>query len=116
MYAWPPHVLYDSYGPPYLILNRYHVVTLYLIWNRYCVVPPCTYGPPHVKCLHILYDSYGPPYLIWIRYRMVPPHVRSDGPPLPYMEQVSYDAPHMYDMIFSGQLRKRYTVCPNNVL
>ena len=32
------------------------------------------------------------------------------------MEQVSYGSPHMYDMIFSAQLRKRSTVCPNKYL
>ena len=89
-----PYMEWASYGPPYLIWNRYHMV------------------PPHVKCPHVLYDSYGPPYLIWNRYCMSPtctygpPHVLYDsyGPhtlygigilwsPLPYMEQVSYGPP-----------------------
>ena len=51
----PPHGQYDvndSYGPPYLIGNSYHMVRPYV-----CMVSP------HVKCLHVLYDSYGPPIL-----------------------------------------------------
>ena len=58
------HVLYDSYGPPYLIWNRYLPLpfmeqVLYGSPLNVCMVPP------HVKCLHVLYDSYGPhiPYM-----------------------------------------------------
>ena len=37
--------------------------------------------------------SYGPPTCMY-----GPPHVRLDGPPLPYMKQVSYGPPHVrYD-------------------
>ena len=54
------------------------------------MVPTCTYGPPHVKCLHVLYDSYGPPYLIWNRYQGPPKYIWF---PLPYMEHESYGPP-----------------------
>ena len=106
------HVLYDSYGPPYLIWDRYYMVpptcmcgsptciiwllwspyTLYgigilwppyLIWNRYCMVPTCMYGPPHVKCLHVLYDLWSP-HTLWNRYHIVPQHVLYDLWP-PYL-------------------------------
>ena len=70
----------------------------------------------HVMCLHVLYDYYGPPYLIWNRYHMVPQHVHMVPhmyfmtlmaphtlygigilwSPLPYMEQVLYDSPHVH--------------------
>ena len=40
----PPHVLYDSYVPPYLI------------WNRYHMAPHVSMVPPHVR-------SDGPPLL-----------------------------------------------------
>ena len=79
------HVLYDSYGPPYLIWNWYHMVPHMYdmifsgqhVLNMTLMVPIpymelVFYGPPHVKCLHVLYDSYGPPFLIWNRYHMVP--------------------------------------------
>ena len=79
--------------PPYLIWNRYHMVPhMWSVFMSYMthMVPHTLYGiailwspltlygtgivwPPHVKCLHILYDSY--------------------GPPVPYMEQVSYGPP-----------------------
>ena len=64
--------------------------------------------------MHYWYDSYGPPYLIWIGILCShltlyitgiiwspptctygPPHVWSDGPSLPYMEQLSYGLPHV---------------------
>ena len=68
--------------------------TPYLIWNRYLMVPKHVHMvPPHIW-------SDGSPYLIWNRYRMVPCHMYVWSPP------------HMYDMIFSGQLRK----CPLRVL
>ena len=65
------HVLYNSYGPPYLIWNRYHMVPHMYIWSPLPYMeqvsygpPTCTYGLPHVKCLHVLYDFYGPiPYM-----------------------------------------------------
>ena len=83
-----------SYGSP---------LTLYgtaIVWS-----PHVHMVSPNVKCLHVFYDSHGPPipymeyvsdgppYLIWNRYHMVPPH--------------------MYYMIFSGQLRKRSTARTN---
>ena len=36
-HMWHLHVLHDSYGPPYLIWNRYHMVN-----------PTYMHGPPHV--------------------------------------------------------------------
>ena len=79
--------------PSYFICNRYLMAPPYLIWNRYCMVSPhVCMVPQHVH--------------------MVPLHVQSDGTPLPYMEQVLHGphmyvcSAHMYDMIFSGQLRK----------
>ena len=67
----PPHVkclhfLYDSYGPPYLIWNRYLMVPLPDMEQVSYGLPTCMYGPPHVQ---------------------------SDGSPLPHMEQVSYGPP-----------------------
>ena len=62
------HVLYDSYGPPYLIWNRYHMVS-----------PTYRYGPP--KCTMTL---------------MVPHTLYGIGilwSPLPYMKQVLYGPP-----------------------
>ena len=208
----PSHVLYDSYGPPCLIWNRYLIVSSYLIWtgiiwsphmwsvfmsymtlmvphtlygvgiiwsptctiwlmvppyliwNMYLMVPPYLiwngyHSPPHVYMVPQMWsvfmsynDSYGPPYFIWNRYCMVPhwyvcPHIYMYRPHHMYMITVhcmnlvtvndSYGppyliwnkylmvpltlygigivwSPHMYDMIFSGQLRKRSTACPNN--
>ena len=92
MYVWPPphvcmvppHVQYDvidSYGPPYLIWNRYLMVPLtlygtYIVWSPTCNMvphmydlmvsltlygtcivwsPTCMYGPP--TCM------YGPPHV-----------------------------------------------------
>ena len=39
-------------------------------------------------------------------------------PPIPYMEcgNLGTGSPHMYDMIFSGQLHKRSTACPNQIV
>ena len=115
----PPHVLYDSYGPPYLIWNRYFMVCPYLIWNRYCLVPHMYIWYPHMWSVFMSYmPLMVPPFFIWNRYGMVPPyihmfppHVQYDvnhsyGPhtlygigiwwsPLPYMEQLSYDPPHV---------------------
>ena len=95
----------DSCGPPYLIWNWYLMVsppyieqvsygptTCIIWWSPLSYIehvsygpPTCTYSPPHVQ-------SDGPPYLIWNMYHMVPPHVCM--------------VPYMYNMIFSGQLRK----------
>ena len=63
------HVLYDSYGPPYLIWNGYHLV------------------PPHVHMVpdHMYNMTYDLPLLIWNRYRIVPP--------LSYMKQLWYGPP-----------------------
>ena len=70
------HVLYDSYGPPYLIWNRYHMVLPhvcitshicdmsktygppYLIWNRHLMVPLTLYGTGIIWCPHIWYDFF----------------------------------------------------------
>ena len=89
------HVLYDSYGPPYLIWNRYVMVPLTLygtcivrsphMWSIFVfymtpMVPHTLYGigviwcPPHV-CMVLLivwYDFFMSPYLTWSRYLMVP--------------------------------------------
>ena len=81
----PLHMSYMTYGPPYLIWNRYLMVPLTLYETVIVWSPLCTYGPPHVKYLHVLYDSYGPSHtlygigILWF--------------PLPYMEQVS-SCPH----------------------
>ena len=91
-----------SYGPLYLIWNRYHIVLthvhmvpqhvkcLHVLYDSYGSPIPymiqVLYGPPnmYVWSPHVLYDSYGPPYFIWNKYLMVP---------LPYMEQASYCPP-----------------------
>ena len=79
-----------------------------------------TYGPPipYMECGNLITvnDLWSPHtlYGMWEPDSYGLPHVWSDDPPLPYVEQVSYGPPHMYDMIFfSGDLRKRSTVCPN---
>ena len=60
------HVLYASYGPQYLIWNRYHVVPhMYDMMSMTLTVPHTLYG-------------------IGIRWS-----------PLPYIEQLSW-SPHMY--------------------
>ena len=78
------HVLHDYYGPPIPYLERYKVPhmyvwspyliwngPLYLIWNRYHMVPPCMYGPP--TCM------YGPPYIMtWCQWLL--------WSPIPYIE------------------------------
>ena len=71
-----------TYGPPYLIWNRYHMVphmyymtygSPYLVWNRYFMVPPhVDMVPSHVHMV--------PPCLIWYRYHLVPPHVQMVPP------------------------------------
>ena len=105
MYS-PPHVLYDSYGLPYLIWNRYHMVlphvcmvlhmwsvfmsymTLMVLHTLYGIgilwSPTCTYGP--ITCM------------IWCQWHWSPHILYGIGiwwSPLPYMEEVSY-GPHMY--------------------
>ena len=66
------HVLYDSYGPPYPIWNRYHMVPThaqyYFFRSPISYMEKVSYGSPHVcmvlphmKCVHVLYVSYGPP-------------------------------------------------------
>ena len=74
----------DSYGAPISCIEYGNLVTVNDSWS------PILY----MECgnLVIVNDSY--------------------GPHLPYMEQVSYGHPNMYDMIFSGQLQKRSTACP----
>ena len=77
------HVIYDTYGPPIPYMEQ-------VSWS-----PTCTYCPPTYMVL---------PYLIWNRYLMVPPYLIWN-----MYDMVSHMyiwSPHMYDMIFSGQLRK----------
>ena len=69
--------LYDSYDPPYLIWNRYHMVPPH-VWS-----PTYAYGPSHMYDM-MLMTLMVSPCLIWNRYLMIP---------LPYMEQVLYGSP-----------------------
>ena len=137
----PPYLILNKYlmVPPYLIGYRYHMdpphvqygffqhsfergplhvpVTLmvppYLIWNRYHMVPPtCMYGPPHMYYMtlmvpHTLYEMQEPCNCQWL---MVPHSLYG------MREPCNWVPPNMYDMIFSGGLRKRSTACPNNLL
>ena len=66
------HYLYDSYGPPYLVCNRYLMVPLTLHGTGIALSPYMYVWFPHVKWLHVLYNSYGPQYLIWNTYHMAP--------------------------------------------
>ena len=99
-----------SYGPPPCMYNPTHMytpmVSPYLIWNKYCMVPhhvciiplTCTlqwsphtlYGTsivwsPHICMVppYLIWNRYlmVPTYLIWNRHHLVPPHVQSDGHP-----------------------------------
>ena len=65
----------------------------------------------HIVAPHEWFDGPPLPYMEQVLYG--PPYVQPDGPPLPYVEQVLYGppdmyvwSPHIYDMIFSGQLQK----------
>ena len=78
LYGPPQLVLYDSYGPPYLIWNGYCMVPQHV-----CMVPPC------VKCLHVLYGFYSPHTLYGIGIVWSPPHVHM----VPHMYYVTY-GPH----------------------
>ena len=122
------HYRYDSYGPPYLIWNRYHMVphmyvwsphmyymTLmvhpYLIWNRYLMVSLTLYGTGIAwfpTCMYGLPTCTVSSCLIWLLWS---PHTLYGigflWSPLPYMEQVSYGPPpHMYDMIFQDSFER----------
>ena len=65
------------------------------------MIPACMYGPPHVKCLHVLYDSYGPPIHYMEKVSYGPPHVHVVSP-LSYMEQVSYGSPTCMIQVLYG--------------
>ena len=128
----PPHVLYVSYGPPYLIWFGI-LWSPYLIWNRYG--PPNMYVWSHhmwsVSMSSMVYVSpmpymekvsygfhtftYGPPYLIWkgiiwspSHVHMVPQHVKClyvlyDCYGPPYLIWNRYHmVPHMY--VWSPQM------------
>ena len=49
----------DSYGPPYLIWNRYLMVPPYLVCNRYHMVPHMYVWSPHMYNLMVPLDLYG---------------------------------------------------------
>ena len=127
-----PHLtVSDSYGPPYLIWNRYLMVlptllsmTLlvpkYLIWNRYLMVPPYLIQKRYCMVPH-MYNLMVPSYLIWNMYCMLPPTCMYGPPtctiwcsPLTLHGTGIIWSPHIHNIIFSDQLQKRSTACPNN--
>ena len=88
----PPHVQYDK-GP------------LQEACNRQWEVSPCLICGNLKLSMQSVFLSYMtfmvPPYLIWNRYLMVPLTLYGTGIVCPHMYVLS---PHMYDVIFSGQL------------
>ena len=97
------HVLYDSYGPPYLIWNRYHMAPHMYVWSPHMyvwshhmismtlMVPLTLYGTGIV---------WSPQNYVWSS------HMYDLMSPLPYMDKVSYGSPHMYDMIFQDNFER----------
>ena len=73
LYVWSLHIWsvfmsYMTYGPQYLIWNRYHMVPHMYIWSPLPYMEQLSYGPPHVHIVptHVKWPSY----LIWNRYHM----------------------------------------------
>ena len=118
------HVLYDSYGPQYLIWNRYPMVPPYLIWNRYCMVP-------HMWSVFMSYMTLMVPHTLYGRGIIWSPTCTYVPPTcivcllwstILYMEQVSDSSPyliwnrycmvpHMY--IWSPNM---WSVCMSNMI
>ena len=108
-----PYMEEASYGPPIYVWSP-HMWSVFMSYMT-LMVPNSLHGKGIIWSPHMYVwspDMYNmmsmtllvPPYLILNRYLMVPS--------LPYMEQVSYSPPNVW-YVFSGQLRKRSTACPN---